>query len=152
MYFSGFLLFYNLYDKIRKTKKYFSISPMFSPSKIYHFITSERFRRFTATPFSKSNLQKRVPGSLFSEPDDIYFIESLIEKNYITQKTIENNGETSNIYEITIFGAAFIHMYRHSFAFRAKSFYLYYKLIFWVVIASGVGSIIANFLTTPFLT
>lgn len=120
---------------------------MFSPSKTYHFMTSDRFKRFTGMPFSMSNLEKRVPTSLFSDPDDIYFLESLIEKNYISSKSIEIDGEMNNIFDITILGAAYIHMYRHSLAFRVKSFYLYYKLIFWVIIASGVGSILANYVT-----
>lgn len=43
-------------------------------------MTSDRFKKFTGTRFGKSNLQKRVPDSLFSDPDDVYFLETLLEK------------------------------------------------------------------------
>lgn len=124
---------------------------MYSPREIYHFMTSREFRSIMNQSFYKRHMDSDDIPSPFADPSRILFLEYLIDQNYIIAEYRNDHGTDNETYYVSTLGNAFLTMYRTSWWFRIKSMIGYYRIIFWIAMASAVWSLIANIITLLFI-
>lgn len=120
---------------------------MYSPREIYNFMTSEWFRSIMNESFYKRHMESDDIKSPFNDPESIIFLEWLIDHNYIIAEYRWDDGSDNETYLISTLGHAFIQQYKKSFKFRFYAHYKFYKTLYWILIASAIGSLIANYIT-----
>ena len=125
---------------------------MYSPREIYQFMTSEWFRSIMNESFYKRHMESEDARSPFNDPESIIFLEWLIDHNYIIAEYRSDHGSDNEIYLISTLGHAFIRHYKKSLKFRFYAHYEFYKTLYWILIASAIGSLIANYVTYVYYT
>lgn len=114
-------------------------------------MTSKEFRSIMNQSFYKRHMDSDDIPSPFADPAQILFLEYLIDQNYIIAEYRSDDGKDNETYRISTLGNAFITMYRTSTGFRIKSILEYYKILWWIAMASAIGSLIANIITLLFI-
>jgi len=125
---------------------------MYSPRSIYHFMTSTGFRSIMNESFYKRHMESDDKKSPFDDPESIIFLEWLIDHNYIIAEYRGDAGSDNETYLISTLGHAFLRNYSQSKKFQFHAHFQYYKTLYWMLIASAIGSIIANFITFLFVS
>jgi hypothetical protein len=97
--------------------------------------------------FYKRHMETSEKPSPFDDPESIIFLEWLIDHNYIIAEYRGESGVDNETYFISTLGHAFLQNYAQSFSFRIRAHFHYYKTLYWILVASGVGSLIANYIT-----
>jgi hypothetical protein len=120
---------------------------MYSPREIYQFMTSIGFRSIMNESFYKRHMETEEHKSPFDNPESIIFLEWLIDHNYVIAEYRSDHGSDNEIYLISTLGHAFVQNYARSAHFRLRAHYQFYKTLYWILFASGVGSLIANYIT-----
>ena len=124
---------------------------MYSPREIFDFLTTAEFREIVSIAFYKRHMESDDIKSPFNDPEKIIFLEWLIDHNYIIAEYRHDSSTDSESYLLSTLGHAFLKNYRKSWKFRWKAQSEYYKKIHWIVLASAIGSLIANFITSLFM-
>lgn len=120
---------------------------MYSPRQIFLFLTSPEFREILGTSFYKRHMESDDIESPFNDPESIIFLEWLIDHNYIIAEYRHDKDTDNESYLLSTLGHAFLKNYRQSIFFRIKSQYNYYKTLYWIIIGSMTGSLLANGVT-----
>lgn len=89
--------------------------------------------------------------SPFNDPELIIFLEWLIDHNYVIAEYRGNDGVDNETYLISTLGHAFLRNYSLSRKFRFHAHFQFYKTLYWMLIASAIGSMIANLITFIFI-
>lgn len=131
--------------------RFFIVFMMYSPRSIYKFMTSHEFRSIMNVTFYKRHMENWEKESPFHDARKILILEWLIDQNYIIAEYRWDHGMDTESYYISTLGNAFLTMYRNSWRFRLMSLLDYYTILWWIAVASMVGSLIANIITLFFI-
>ncbi len=123
---------------------------MYSPREIFHFLTSSKFREIIGTTFYKRHMESDDIMSPFNDAESIIFLEWLIDHNYIIAEFRHDKSTDNESYFISTLGHAFLKNYKQNWIFRIRSHYHYYSILFWIIVASTTGSLLATYLATFF--
>lgn len=88
--------------------------------------------------------------SPFNDPEEIIFLEWLIDHNYIIAEYRHDKSVDNETYLLSTLGHAFVKNYRQSWKFRMRSHFQYYKNLHWIVMASAAGSLLATYIASFF--
>ncbi len=88
--------------------------------------------------------------SPFNDAESIIFLEWLIDHNYIIAEFRHDKSTDNESYFISTLGHAFLKNYKQNWIFRIRSHYHYYSILFWIIVASTTGSLLATYLATFF--
>ena len=124
---------------------------MYSPREIYTFMSSSAFRSIMNESFYKRHMETSERPSPFDDPESIIFLEWLIDHNYVIAEYRSDAGRDNETYLISTLGHAFLKNYSQSFRFRMRAHFHFYKTLYWILFASGIGSLIANYITLIFI-
>ena len=124
---------------------------MYSPKAIFDFMISPGFHSIMNESFYKRHMESEDHKSPFDDPESIIFLEWLIDHNYIIAEYSGDDGSDNETYLISTLGHAFLRNYRLSRGFRFWAHFQFYKTLYWMLIASAIGSLIANAITWIFV-
>ncbi len=123
---------------------------MYSPREIFTFLTAPEFREIVGVSFYKRHMESDDIESPFNDPEEILFLEWLIDHNYIIAEYRHDKTTDNESYLLSTLDHAFLKNYRQSFRFRIRANIEYYKTIHWIILASATGSLLANYISSFF--
>jgi hypothetical protein len=89
--------------------------------------------------------------SPFDTPEEIFLLEYLISSGYLIAEYRNSENNDSESYLISTMGHAYMRHYSQSWIFRLRANIHYYRIIYGLIIASMVGSLIANVVTAWYI-
>jgi hypothetical protein len=123
---------------------------LYSPRQIFRFLTSTELKSILNKSFYKRHMESDDTESPFNDPEEILFLEWLIDHNYIIAEYRHDHNTDNESYLLSTLGHAFVKNYRQSLLFRMRSHFQYYRHLHWIVMASAGGSLIATYIASFF--
>lgn len=123
---------------------------MYNPHEIYSFLTSQDLKSILGKSFYKRHMEDDAIKSPFDTPEEIYMLEHLIANGYIIAEYRNDQANDSESYLISTMGHAFVRNYKKSRFFRLNAYLSYVKHLHWILFASMMGSLMANYLFAYF--
>ena len=124
---------------------------MYSPRTIYRFMKSEDFRSVLNKSFYKRHMESADIQSPFDTAEEIFLLEYLITKGYIIASYRSDDNNDTETYLLSTMGHAFLEHYARSWAFRWRAHLYYYQVLYGVIGASILGSLIATMIYERFV-
>jgi hypothetical protein len=84
--------------------------------------------------------------SPFDTAEEIFLLEYIITKGYIIASYRDNDNNDTETYLLSTMGHAFLEHYARSRSFRWRAHLSYYQVLYGVIGASILGSLIATIL------
>ena len=119
---------------------------MYNPREIYSFLISPDLRSVIGKSFYKRHMESDETESPFDTPEEIFMLEYLIANGYIIAEYRSDHANDSESYLISTMWHAFVKNYKQSPAFRIRSWIYYSSVLYWIIFASTLGSLLASFI------
>ncbi len=119
---------------------------MFSPRRVYRFLKSEDFHSILNQSFYKRHMESIDIVSPFDTAEEIFLLEYLINQGYVIASYRNDDHNDTETYLLSTMGHAFLEQYGRSFMFRMRAHIAYFMVIYGLVLASTIGSLIATIL------
>ncbi len=124
---------------------------MYSPHSVFRFLDSKEFREILNKSFYKRHMESDDRESPFNDAEKIFFLEWLIDHNYLIAEYRHDDASDSESYYMSTLGHAYMRNYRQSLGFRIRANLSYSITLYWILFASAIGSLIANYITLLFV-
>lgn len=92
-------------------------------------------------------MESKSEQSPFNDAEKIFFLEWLIDHNYIIAEYRHDEKSDNECYYMSTLGHAFMENYNQSLSFRIRANLSYSITLYWILFASAIGSLIANYIT-----
>lgn len=112
---------------------------------------SEDFRAVLNVWFYKRHMEDADKKSPFDTAEEIFLLEYLINQWYVIASYRNDDNNDTETYLLSTMGHAYLEHYGRSFLFRVRAHMYYYRVIYGVIFASMIGSLIASFLFEKFV-
>ena len=89
--------------------------------------------------------------SPFDTPEEIFLLEYLIASGYIIAEYRNDHSNDSESYLISTMGHAYVKNYKQSLLFRARAWVHYSRVLYWILFASTLGSLLASVIWKVFV-
>ena len=89
--------------------------------------------------------------SPFDTPEEIFMLEYLIASGYIIAEYRNDHSNDSESYLISTMGHAYVKNYKQSISFRLRAWAHYSRVLYWILFASTLGSLLATIIWKVFV-
>lgn len=117
---------------------------MYSPREIYSFLISPDLKSVLGRSFYKRHMEDDAIVSPFDTPEEIFMLEYAIASGYIIAEYRNNDSNDSESYLISTMGHAYVRNYKQSLKFRLRAWVHYTRILYWILFASTMGSLLAS--------
>ena len=124
---------------------------MYSPHEIYTFLTSSDLKSVLGKSFYKRHMEDDAIVSPFDTPEEIFMLEYLIASGYIIAEYRNDHSNDSESYLISTMGHAYVKNYKQSISFRLRAWAHYSRVLYWILFASTLGSLLATIIWKVFV-